>query len=258
MSWFRLHTALLHNVKVQQLPATAFKALINLWCLAKEGNGIVPPVAQIAFQLRCGVNQAERLMNEFVDDYNLFDRNKDGTFHPHEWEFHQFKSDVSTDRVNSFRERKRNVSRNGNETPSEYRVQSTEAEAEQKQKEPLLVPAKVVVEALRIATPKNGSARGSRFYLSELPAEWLEWSSRELRWDAFRSEKVFLVFSDYWRAKPGAAGRKSDWLGTWRNWCRKDDEKPAPGLFQAAAQRETATERSIRVGLERVQRTGRL
>lgn len=28
-------------------------------------------------------------------------------------------------------------------------------------------------------------------------------------------------FMDYWRAKPGAAGRKIDWIATWRNWMRK-------------------------------------
>jgi hypothetical protein len=27
-------------------------------------------------------------------------------------------------------------------------------------------------------------------------------------------------FRDYWRAKPGAGGRKLDWAATWRNWCR--------------------------------------
>jgi hypothetical protein len=27
-------------------------------------------------------------------------------------------------------------------------------------------------------------------------------------------------FRDYWRAVPGAKGRKTDWPATWRNWCR--------------------------------------
>jgi hypothetical protein len=29
------------------------------------------------------------------------------------------------------------------------------------------------------------------------------------------------AFCDYWRAKPGKDGRKSDWPATWRNWMRK-------------------------------------
>ena len=32
-------------------------------------------------------------------------------------------------------------------------------------------------------------------------------------------------FLDYWRAKPGAAGRKLDWPGTWRNWVRREVER---------------------------------
>lgn len=38
------------------------------------------------------------------------------------------------------------------------------------------------------------------------------------------AEKVFAVFRDYWRAKPGAAGVKLDWPATWRNWCRKQSD----------------------------------
>jgi len=31
-------------------------------------------------------------------------------------------------------------------------------------------------------------------------------------------------FCDYWRAQPGAKGRKSDWPATWRNWMRRAAE----------------------------------
>lgn len=35
------------------------------------------------------------------------------------------------------------------------------------------------------------------------------------------------AFLDYWRSKPGAAGRKVDWVATWRNWMRKEHERRA-------------------------------
>ena len=40
-------------------------------------------------------------------------------------------------------------------------------------------------------------------------------------------------FTDFWRAKPGAAGRKVDWNATFRNWLRKaaDDRKNGNGKF---------------------------
>lgn len=39
---------------------------------------------------------------------------------------------------------------------------------------------------------------------------------------------VAARFRDYWHAKPGKDGRKLDWAGTWRNWCRRDAEQRPP------------------------------
>jgi len=36
-------------------------------------------------------------------------------------------------------------------------------------------------------------------------------------------------FRDYWAAKPGAAGRKSNWSATWRNWVRRSAERNRGG-----------------------------
>lgn len=36
-------------------------------------------------------------------------------------------------------------------------------------------------------------------------------------------------FRDYWASKPGAAGRKSNWSATWRNWVRRSAERNANG-----------------------------
>jgi hypothetical protein len=212
MSWFRIHTSMLHHAVVQGLPGATFKAWINLLCLAKDGDGVIPNVNEIAFQLRCGLPAATRWTEELVNDYGLLDRNDDGTFQPHNWEKHQYKSDNVTKRVQAFRERQRNVS----ETHPEYRVQSTESETEQRQ-------TKTVSPS-----PKNGSgtAHGSRFDLEELPLEWQMWTAKELCWAPERADKTFAVFRDYWHDKPGAGGRKVNWLGTWRNWCRREDGTP--------------------------------
>ena len=39
-------------------------------------------------------------------------------------------------------------------------------------------------------------------------------------------------FRDYWHGKPGKDGRKIDWPGTWRNWCRRD-KNARPTLFES-------------------------
>ena len=51
----------------------------------------------------------------------------------------------------------------------------------------------------------------------------------DLDWEATHALSVFEKFRDYWIAQPGVKGRKSDWLATWRNWCRKEsaDEQKA-------------------------------
>lgn len=57
------------------------------------------------------------------------------------------------------------------------------------------------------------------------------------------------VFSDYWRAKPGKDGRKSDWNATWRNWMRRA-ERDATRFHRSNATpiqpRITATDKAMR------------
>lgn len=72
------------------------------------------------------------------------------------------------------------------------------------------------------ASPENGSAdkRGTRLSIESLPPEWEAWASAEYNWSRERSVAVFAEFRDYWIARPGKDGRKSDWQATWRNRCR--------------------------------------
>ncbi|MBB4339521.1 helix-turn-helix domain-containing protein [Rhizobium leguminosarum] len=42
---------------------------------------------------------------------------------------------------------------------------------------------------------------------------------------AEEAQRSALNFIDYWKAKPGAAGRKLDWGAAWRIWARKDAAK---------------------------------
>ncbi len=54
----------------------------------------------------------------------------------------------------------------------------------------------------------------------DLPVEWAEWAKAE-RPD-LDPHRVADKFADYWHGKGGAAGRKLDWLATWRNWVREE------------------------------------
>lgn len=140
MSWFRIHTSLRDNAKIQLLNPKDFKNLINLWCLAKDGDGVIPSVPEIAFKLRMTDQQVRKAIAALPQ---LIEPQADGTFRAHDWNEHQYQSDVSTNRVKQFRERQRNVSGNQLETPPEYRVQSTDTE------EPPIAPAIAAEERLK-------------------------------------------------------------------------------------------------------------
>jgi hypothetical protein len=79
------------------------------------------------------------------------------------------------------------------------------------------------------------SARGARLTLSALPDDWRAWAKAQ-RAD-LDVDRVWDCFADYWRAKPGKDGVKSDWLATWRNWIRREvGTQPAAPSGSAARQ----------------------
>ena len=64
--------------------------------------------------------------------------------------------------------------------------------------------------------------RGTR-----LPADWSpsEEDRAFAQAEGIDPEREAASFRDYWTSKPGAAGRKSNWSATWRNWVRRSAER---------------------------------
>lgn len=116
--WLRLYDDLVDDPKVQRLPGDLFKALINLWCITSQNDGALPPTADIAFKLRISVAKVEATIAG-LRNAGLIDDDGNGNLAPHNWNGRQFKSDVSTERVQRFRKRPRNVSSTVSETPPE-------------------------------------------------------------------------------------------------------------------------------------------
>lgn len=70
-----------------------------------------------------------------------------------------------------------------------------------------------------IGAPSAKSPRGSALSADwTLPDDWKAWAEKER--PELDAQTVADSFRDYWIAKPGKDGRKSDWLATWRNWVR--------------------------------------
>jgi hypothetical protein len=86
--------------------------------------------------------------------------------------------------------------------------------------EPSVEPSVEPLEAAQAQPQAKPDPKGTR-----LPDEW----SPQLSEVAFAKQQGMTLeeisleadkFRDFWCAKPGAGGRKSDWSATWRNWCR--------------------------------------
>lgn len=123
--WFRFYIEALDDPKVQNLDGEAFKAWVNLLCLAAKHGGKLPPLADIAFALRCDITVAERHI-ERLSNGGLIDRLNGGAngyhYAPHNWDKRQYKSDTSTDRVKRFRKRSKIVSETAPDTDTETDV----------------------------------------------------------------------------------------------------------------------------------------
>lgn len=131
--WLRLYDDLVDDPKVQRLPGEMFKALINLWCITSQNDGVLPPSIDIAFKLRISLSKVEATLAG-LRNAGLIDDDGNGSLAPHNWDGRQFKSDVSTERVKRFRKRPRNVSVTVSETPTETAPETEQNRAESEQK----------------------------------------------------------------------------------------------------------------------------
>lgn len=131
--WWRAHDDSVDHEKLLLLSDRQHRAWYNLMCLSSANGGCLPDIKIIALKLRMTEGKTRAIIDQLVAA-GLFDDNN-GQAAPHNWDKRQFKSDVSTDRVQRFRERKRNVS----VTPPENRGQNTE---EDKTADAVVVPKK--------------------------------------------------------------------------------------------------------------------
>lgn len=129
------------------------------------------------------------------------------------------REDGSALRAKEHREKQRRLSDEHKQTqPNAEKHPEVEVEVEDKSKAKSRSPTKKLAPS------------GTRFALTALPPEWMVFCQSE------RSDldplATFARFHDHWISKPGAAGRKLDWLATWRNWVR--NERPAQSVGKYA------------------------
>jgi len=202
IKWFRLYGEAVDDEKLRLLAFEDRWHFIAILCC--KAQGILDQVddlmrRKVAVKLGLAARELDEVARR-LEEVGLIDA---ATLQPKAWDKRQFKSDDSTERVRAHRERMkrfRNVSETAPETETE-----TETERER-------------------GIKKRASPRGERLPHDDLPKDWLTFCQSE-RPD-LDPDSVFARFADYWRAQPGAKGRKSDWSATWRNWVRDERQRP--------------------------------
>ncbi len=102
--WFRMYDEVVDHPKVQRLSDPAFRAWVNLMCLASRSEGrISGDLGDLGFALRKPKARVRELLEALVQA-ELLDV-EDEAYRPHDWKDHQFQSDSSSERVKRFRAR---------------------------------------------------------------------------------------------------------------------------------------------------------
>lgn len=82
--WLRLYTGILDDPKVQRLEAEHFKGWVNVLCIAKENDGLLPSIGDMAFLLRMTEAETNSLI-AVLAKCGLIDRTDFGPLTPHNW-----------------------------------------------------------------------------------------------------------------------------------------------------------------------------
>ena len=88
--WFRSYVDKLDNPKVQRLSDAHYRAWDSLLCVACLCDGVLPPLADVAFLLRRSPAATAKLVDALIRD-RLFVKTERG-IEPHDWNVWQYKS----------------------------------------------------------------------------------------------------------------------------------------------------------------------
>jgi hypothetical protein len=155
--WFRLYASIRHDPKVQRLPLKARWALLMMWTLASENDGVIPE-DHLDYELGMRPCHVKEVVNLLVG-LTLLERVGDKLM-PHNWRGRQYISDNSTPRTRAYKERERSRAVLG--TPPETETE-TETETEQKEKKVKAsgdaLPVKEAFEAYNLKASSLGLAQ---------------------------------------------------------------------------------------------------
>lgn len=211
MAWFKVDDGFWSHPKTAQLSdaATALWVRAGAWSAQHLTDGRIPYTALRFFRAR------RRSAMELVDAGLWSDAGDAFVFHGWD-EYQPSKSQVEArreatrNRVNTWRERQRNgvteelPPDGGNAPPDPTRPDPTHTDSKESDKKPR-------------------GARGTRvprdFTITD---DLRDWAARET--PHVDVDRKLGEWIDFWTGVAGKAGYKSDWVATWRNGMRKQEE----------------------------------
>lgn len=217
--WFRMYAEFASDPKVQMLSEAMQRRLVMLFCMRCSDVTVTLSDDEIAFQMRISGEELAETKALFIRKGFI-----DSAWQIVNWEKRQFASDTSAARTRAYRDRKRD---NGvTSQPSQGdALEQNRTDTEQKREERgAPAPEVDMGNPISAAPTASRSPTGSRltpdWQLDDVQRAWTVQNCPGLN-IAVEVEK----FRDYWLAKPGKDGRKTDWPATWRNWARRTAER---------------------------------
>ena len=102
MAWLRLYEDILDDPKVMLLPPDVFRTWVLFLCASKARDGILPNSRQLAYRVRLDDDTCVKHLDLLVEA-GLIDDTDEGMM-MHAWDKRQYVNDISTSRVNKYRE----------------------------------------------------------------------------------------------------------------------------------------------------------
>ncbi len=214
-------------------------------------NNRPPTVRQLASVFGCSENQARSYIKE-LEEAGVFSRTDEAVIYNRR----MVRDNAVSEKAREDGKRGGNPSLKSSKTPLDNGGGNGGGITSGDNPPPNLLEAEAEAEAeaerntpsLRSVPLGASEARGSR-----LPEDWQPDDvgrkfAASLNLDP---GAVAAKFRDYWHAKPGKDGRKSDWHATWRNWCRSEAERRTsrPSPFDA---RKAASDAALATQLSRI------
>ena len=218
LPWLRLYTEIIDDEKLGLLSFEDRWHFVAILCL--KGKGVIdgeqdPEMLQRKVALKIGLSVAElEKMAKRLSRMGLIDSE---TFQPVAWSARQMQSDTSTDRVQAYRERMKQVKREGNVSVTAQEEDTDTDKEDSSQKAGTLCPHQSIVDLYHQLIP--AARRVKEWTPARQQALRARWREKEDRQNLDWWTKFFgyVAKSEFLSGRTQAPGRKPfelslDWL----------------------------------------------